>query len=754
MKFRLGIRRGLAGYLFILFVIWVASREIVRTRFADLDTSQLQDNAVLESSLDSANSVGQTFVARKAYLSSIRVFLNGDQSGQNQQSKQHLLFLLQDAQHNGIASQKSSVTITGNSVPVDFSFPLQPDSLNKKYFLLIKADPPVKHVGISISSYNSYPYGDIYLNEFPANYDLTFWTYYRPSMKIWISNTFVQAGPRFLKLLIISVLFFTLGFLILYLLGCVYTDIIEAIIYSIAVGIVIPPLLFLITGLVGIETNRMTILVFLAILTLACGIKFLLLRKFPSRSLAVSINYKEILWLSLIFLLAVWTRVSQISDIFVPNWIDGIVHQQFITRILERQAISFDTIYPKGFHSSVIFEYLLLGDSVPESILLMGQWLSLISGLAFYLLARTLFRVPYGLLVTEIYWFWPAFPAFLINWGRFPYLQSLVLLPVVIGILNKNSLHLRSQFSLLTLLLLGMGLTYYGALLIFFAFVVADLLRRSSRTEYLQALGKARILAVITLPIMLVLVIRLVHALQLGIYGQDSRISLFEDGIRTFKISLGHGGWMVWLLGISGLALALIVKHRKFLLMGTWIFVLISIDFVQAALNFTISSLANSIIFLSIPLALLSGLILRVSLVSAKRLTHLVVGLIIITGAYTSSGIIQPSTVLYTEADQKGMEWIVRNTPPNSVFLINSFLWGNDRAPSDGGGWITFIAKRESILYDVHNIKNTFENTNFDYVYFGRGYGDLDPELVEMDSRFCLVYENNGIKIFQRILCK
>jgi hypothetical protein len=757
MKSRLGICRGtILGPLFILFMIWASSKEILSTRFADLDTSQLQDNAILADALDNANSVGQTFVAQKPYLSSIKLFFNSNQSEQNQKQKYHLFLLLQDEHHHEIVSRKYSVTITGESVPIDFSFTPQPGSLNKKFFLSIKTDSPTDHLAIWTSSYNGYPNGDAYLNEFPAKYDLAFWTYYKPPIGIWIAETLANAGPRFLKLLIISLLFFLLGFLILYLSGWIYTDIIEAIICSIAIGIITPPLLFLIAGLAGIKTNRITLFVFLAALILGCGIKYLLLKKYHMRVLHVSINYKEVLWLSLIFLLAALTRVSQINDLFVPNWVDGIVHQQIITRILERQGISFDTIYPKGFHANVIFEYLVFGGSLPECILLMGQWLSLMSGLTFYLLARNLLRTPYSLLATETYWFWPAFPAFLINWGRLPYLQSLVLLPVAVGILYKNSANLRPHLIVLSLLLLGIGLTYYGAFLIVLAFVITDVIRYFSRAEYAQALKKARSLAVMMLPIMLILVIRLNRALNAGIYGQASTTSLFEDSIRTFKISFSQGGWLIWILGISGFVCALIIKQRKFLLMAEWLLVLLSINFFQAAIKFTVSSIANSIIFLSIPLTLLAGLILRFALMRifqpVKQLAYIVVGLIILAGAYNISGIIQPSTVLYSQADQKGMEWIVHNTSQNSVFLINSFLWGNDRAASDGGGWLTFIANRKSILYDVDKLENTLDNTNIDYVYLGRGYGDFNPDLIEEDSRFSLVYKNDGITIFKRTL--
>jgi hypothetical protein len=130
---------------------------------------------------------------------------------------------------------------------------------------------------------------------------------------------------------------------------------------------------------------------------------------------------------------------------------------------------------------------------------------------------------------------------------------------------------------------------------------------------------------------------------------------------------------------------------------------------------------------------------------------YLVIFCIAMSGAYNTSGITQPTYTLYLAADREAMDWISRNTSHSSVFLLNSFFWGDDRAPSDGGGWLTFITDRESMLYNAANFEDDLEENKFDYVYIGRGYGNINSEILLKDPRFLLVYDEGGIKIFKPV---
>jgi hypothetical protein len=604
------------------------------------------------------------------------------------------------------------------------------------------------------SLFDAYQSGDIYLGGNPLPFDLTFFAYYKPPVLFWIADTINNSGYRFGSLSGITLIFFFLGLAVRILLGHISENLIEEVVYSVGIGISIPPLLFLVLSSMRIDINKINILIIMSILAVLTGIKYLLLFRTRGYTLHFSnFNRKEAIVFGSMFLLAAFTRVSQISDLSVPNWVDGIVHQEFLTRILERQYMSFDAIYPKGFHANVAFEYLLFGGSLSESILMMGQWLSLISGLTFYMLARKLLRAPYSLLAVGVYWFWTAFPTFLINWGRYPYLQGLAILPVAITIFQDNSFKLLPRIMLPMLLVVGLGLTYYGSFMIFVAFLIADVINSFFRYGFAEVIQRTKGIALSILPVILVLLIRLPRALSNGFWGQDSAATSVEDSANTFEISLSYGSWLIWALGILGLVLVFILKYQKLFVLFEWFLILLIFDILQSALGITISSLANTIIFLAIPLALLTGFVFKVLWIKITRLKKLLsytgIVLLAISGAYYISGMLNPSTVLYLPADQRAMEWIDHNTPNDSVFLINSFLWGDIYAPSDGGGWISFIARRKTTLFDINNLEDAIEDERINYIYVGKGYGDINPDVILNDHRFSLVYNKDGIRIFK-----
>jgi len=746
--------RLLFGILFVLFILGVIYNGISTAKFSDLDASQIRDDLVIVGALDKDNSIGQTFVAQKSNLSSIKFLLDSNANETGLGTSYRLTVHLQDIHHTEIAFESFSVPSSAEKLNIEFSFPPQFDSLHKVYYLLIETDAPANTLSIWCSLFDSYPNGSIYLNEDRSEFDLTFWTYYKPTLPFWITDTIAHAGPRFTHLFVISFAFFFLGLLVYLLLGRLSQNLIEEAIYAIGIGISAPPLLFFVMSLFRIHLNKVNVLIVLGILMVLVGVKYLIsFRTRTDSQYFPKFDSAEATVLGLMFLLAAFTRASQINYLTVPNWVDGLVHQEFLTRILERQYMSFDAIYPKGFHANVAFEYLLFGSSLSESILMMGQWLSLISGLTFYMLARKLLRVPYSLLAVGVYWFWTAFPAFLINWGRYPYLQGLAILPVAITIFQDNSFKTLSWIMLTMLLVFGLGLTYYGSFMIFVAFLIVNMFNTFFWYGFAEIIQRTRWIALSMLPVILVLLIRLPRALGNGFWGQDSTVASIEDSASTFEISLSYGSWLIWVFGILGLVLVFVLEYQKLFFLLEWFLILLIFDILQSALGITISSLANTIIFLSIPVALLTGFVFKVLWIKITRLnkslSYTYIVLLAISGAYHIGGMLNPSTILYGPADQRAMEWIDQSTPNDSVFLINSFLWGDVYAPSDGGGWISFTASRKTILFDINKFEDIVADERINYIYVGRGYGDINPNVILNDHRFLLVYNEDGIRIFK-----
>ncbi len=254
-------------------------------------------------------------------------------------------------------------------------------------------------------------------------------------------------------------------------------------------------------------------------------------------------------------------------------------------------------------------------------------------------------------------------------------------------------------------------------------------------------------------PIFLVLSIRLANAYQRGIFGQDTSISAIDNSLNIFKASVSNTGWAIWVLGFWGLALSIWNKNQKYLSLTKWMLTLLLLSLLQSISGITISRFANTLIFLSLPLTLFAGYIFKYLFFRTKRTgIEFIYGflfLVSLIGAYNATSIITPSTILYSKSDEKAMEWVTKNTSPNSVFLMNSFLWGENRVSSDGGAWIITITNRKTILYNPINFENLLDNEQIDYIYVGRGYGDINPDDLLIDHRFSLIYYEDNIRIFR-----
>ena len=61
--------------------------------------------------------------------------------------------------------------------------------------------------------------------------------------------------------------------------------------------------------------------------------------------------------------------------------------------------------------------------------------------------------------------------------------------------------------------------------------------------------------------------------------------------------------------------------------------------------------------------------------------------------------IVNPDTVLATEADRVALEWIRKETPSKSRFAVGVQPWiGDSFVGVDGGYWIPLVADRQSVL--------------------------------------------------------
>jgi len=129
-------------------------------------------------------------------------------------------------------------------------------------------------------------------------------------------------------------------------------------------------------------------------------------------------------------------------------------------------------------------------------------------------------------------------------------------------------------------------------------------------------------------------------------------------------------------------------------------------------------------------------------------------------GARDIISVVNPATILFTDADQNAMAWIVQNTPGDSRFLINSEVWFDGGfSPSDGGWWISTLTGRSATFVDSPTVTESadpetlarwIDSNEVGFVYLGRRMGVLRGSDFDCQTeRYTRVYHQSGVTIFQ-----
>ena len=181
----------------------------------------------------------------------------------------------------------------------------------------------------------------------------------------------------------------------------------------------------------------------------------------------------ENLILGITFFCLFLLRSVQMSEVFVPNWFDGIVHTSLVQNFIVKEKISIDRIYHIGFHAIALVVTQLSGTEVPQTVLLLGQWFSVICGFTFYSFARRITHSVYlaffGLLAYLLLLY---FPSHLVSWSRYPFLLGLTLLPpTILTTMDWIDNH-KGNYFLTLILVTSLIFSHYGSFLIWVSHVL------------------------------------------------------------------------------------------------------------------------------------------------------------------------------------------------------------------------------------------------------------------------------------------
>ncbi len=217
-------------------------------------------------------------------------------------------------------------------------------------------------------------------------------------------------------------------------------------------------------------------------------------------------------------LLMLVARLAYLKHILLPSYSDSPIHYQIVSDILNPASghamnLSLDNIFQQyyhfGFHSLAAWLAAITGISPADAISLMGQLFLVILPISIVILAwhltGNLDGALFAGLLSAVAW---SMPAFAVNWGKFPALSALAVLPAFLAFLGFSpveNLKNRKILAVSLFLLVGITLLHTRIVVCVFLAVGAILLSNklidTNELEFFQSLRFSLLYIVSMLPI-------------------------------------------------------------------------------------------------------------------------------------------------------------------------------------------------------------------------------------------------------------
>lgn len=779
---------GLAALLLLaLAVLWQAHRP-------DPATGQERSDR-LAGALDAGHSLEQTFIAGRDELCAIDVFPRIPPGRLNARYTLTLR-LREDGAAADLAVTHIRLVDARARQRITFPFAAQPHSRGKGYVLRVETDAPADTVSLLASAEDAYFDGELRQNGLPAGFDLTFRAH-TAILTPGLLDELGGAAAEFGLLAGVTLLLSAAGTALLSLLDA-WPDRGTAVrwLWGVGAGLALAPLVFLLAG----SSNAPWAFAGLFGLALArVGLVWTRTRRKPFAGFKFKTLHPVDWGLPLLFLWALAVRLLQIRDILVPSWVDGLEHIQMAQSILDAGRMPGGLLYHVGFHAQAALLYNLTGLPIPRLMVLFGQLISALSGPALYVLVKGMYSngtpeasaqgQKVGFTAALALTVFPSLPAYLINWGRYPFLLGLALLPftlaaTIAALRQPPGRAALGRYALAAALLGGQLLSHYGTLSFWLSFTLVFLaIERPAwirqvrpRQAVMAGLG---LLALMLLAGYLRFGDNLAGKLSTAV-AESRQVSEEPDYSSIWQINLRTGGVWLVLAGAGG-ALWTGLRARKALFLSAgWFLAQAALIALQSPwLGFALASYANLLLALPLPLAILAGCLLAellpdhesdaqekpggrgptvIQAIGWKRLWSAAALIALAAaGGLSQTGILNPTTLLYGPGDDQAAAWIRANLPPGAHFLVNSRAWSGAKiVPADGGGWIAIMTGRETTFIEDKNqlahLPETIARENISHVYLGRFSGYLAHSTFEQDpTHYRRIYHEGGIDIYEVI---
>lgn len=499
-------------------------------------------------------------------------------------------------------------------------------------------------------------------------------------------------------------------------------------------------------------------------------------------------------------------RFYQVRELALPAWVDSL-HHVLITRIfLERGGVpaSLDPYLPVpfyyhfGFHATAAVYTFISGLPTEAAVLVTGQVLNAAVALSVYRLGMVLWGdIRRAGLAALLVGFASQMPAYYATWGRYTLLAGLVILPLGMAAGVEMAEKGANWWKAMRLAVLSGGilLTHYFAALLLALFlvvlgiqtVVRDWRERGGLRggRFWPMFTSAAVGAGLASPwIWRVWRFTRQYVNFATVLPADPVDSIFFPNYLSYlwRMAGPNRNYLVLALAVIGLTGAVIYKRQGAFLVWSAGLGLASLPWGVRLIPFRPD---HAVIVLFLPATLLSaeGLFTigeRAS-AAAPRLARACLGAavasVLVWGVRDTGTILNPATILATQADVQAIKWIEENTPAEADFFINVTPWqyGVYRGV-DGGWWVPLLSGRRVLLPPVlystgeagyfqeisalaeqasqmeectEELREFVHSAGFDYLYLVQGRGRLQTAALEGCGFTTLVYEKEGVSIFR-----
>jgi len=464
-----------------------------------------------------------------------------------------------------------------------------------------------------------------------------------------------------------------------------------------------------------------------------------------------------LLYFGLILFLLLIVRLSFLRHIILPSYSDSLIHYQVVHQILNPESnnvskLSFGNLfgnyYHFGFHVLVAWLVLIAKIEPGNAISLLGQLFLVIAPLSVLLLAYVLNNransaIFAGLLATIG---WPM-PAFAVNWGKFPAVASLALLPALIALLTLYLGNTRKSRAIwwgiilvISIVLIHTRISICLAL-VCISYFLSKKLPGKNMIEFPQAVRLSLLYILSLWPVS-----QLIANFYLGFPLWIVFLILLPFAFQIHpKLSFGiffltTGLWIVTLLP------PIVHKSGQMLLDRQFLEIMLYIPFsVMGGIGF-------------------EGMIRKLSFFDVKSrwiVATVLVGCVMLNIRNSASLFPDSCCNYFQENDRLAFQWLQENTSDDSLILISSFDDNDKVFGTDAGIWIT-------PLIGVNTNKLPF-NTSWHvsdvikdicssgaketYIYAGGRQNSFDNAQLVQQKWIDLVYKTGETEIFQVSKC-